>query len=571
MSKQIPSFKELYIVIINDMYSFLLELSEYLELNKNINDIDKKISFLKTYLSDKNLYNKKNKDIIHLILNYIKHIEDCFNNNIFEDVIISDFCLAYLVLVGFRHIFVINFKKEELFSFNLMNYNKYSFLIEKYYFTQKIKQVYEKKVFSVKIENNNYKDLINLFGRNKIFYLLFDLSNDSIKQNYFNKKGKNIIEEIPNTNNLNKNNSKIYNSEQKETIKNNIIFKSILESIKIKNTISKVNDNSKRKQLLSKSASFKRRIPKRVAIHNTKSSSYTINNELSSCHIYFNYNNFKLYSFYELRESFTKESKGCKTIKEYINKFYFDSDGKLSTKNAYLIHNGEYLPNRVKIIHDKIIKEILYSADSPSEGKKPIAFLFGGGSGSGKTTVINSQIRPIIEKTGLKFASIDVDEIGKYLPEFKYFFKQNQNNASYRTHMESVYIRERAVNELIKRRKCFQLHGVMGNLIRYKDIILKLKQQGYEVHLVGITISTKEAIKRAKRRKDRYVEEDIIKQSHKNFTNTWIELCKDSGVDSFSLYDNSQSNGKPPTLIMDKNGIYEENLFNQFLEKGKEN
>ena len=137
--------------------------------------------------------------------------------------------------------------------------------------------------------------------------------------------------------------------------------------------------------------------------------------------------------------------------------------------------------------------------------------------------------------------------------------------------MESVYIRERAVNELIKRRKCFQLHGVMGNLIRYKDIILKLKQQGYEVHLVGITISTKEAIKRAKRRKDRYVEEDIIKQSHKNFTNTWIELCKDSGVDSFSLYDNSQSNGKPPTLIMDKNGIYEESLYYQFLEKGKEN
>ena len=272
-----------------------------------------------------------------------------------------------------------------------------------------------------------------------------------------------------------------------------------------------------------------------------------------------------------MRKLFNKDTKGCKTIKEFINKFYFDSDGKLSTKNAYRLQNGEYIPNRVKNVHDKIINEILNSADIPPIDKKPIAFLYGGGSASGKTTVINSQIKPLIEKTGLKFANIDVDEIGKQLPEFESFFKQNSINASSRTHMESVYIRDRTVNELIKRRKCFQLDGVMRKPQRYKDIITQLKKNGYEIHLVGITIPTSEAIKRAKLRADRNVEENILKQGHKSFANTWIELCKESGVDSFCLYDNSQPFGKPPTLIMDKNGIYDGNLYKQFLEKGREN
>jgi predicted ABC-type ATPase len=176
-----------------------------------------------------------------------------------------------------------------------------------------------------------------------------------------------------------------------------------------------------------------------------------------------------------------------------------------------------------------------------------------------------------MEKTGLKFANIDVDEIGKRLPEFEYFFEQNSINASSRTHMESVYIRDKAVNELIKRRKCFQLDGVMRKPKRYKNIISQLKKNGYEVNLVGITIQTLEAIKRAKERTDRNVEEDLLKQGHKSFVNTWIELCKESDVDSFSLYDNSQPFGKPPILIMDKNGIYDDNLYQRFLEKGKEN
>ena len=111
----------------------------------------------------------------------------------------------------------------------------------------------------------------------------------------------------------------------------------------------------------------------------------------------------------------------------------------------------------------------------------------------------------------------------------------------------------------------------MRNLKRYKNIISQLKKNEYEVHLVGITIPTLEAIKRAKDRADRNVEEDLIKQGHKSFANTWIELCKQTEVDSFRLYDNSQTFGKPPILIMDKKGIYDVTLYHQFLEKGREN
>ena len=583
MSKQFPKSNEFYDAIINDMYSLLLKVrfqdtkkskKEYFEINTNISDLGKKINILNIYSLDKNLQKKKNNIIIHLITNYIKYIEVCLNNNYFEEInLISDFCFAYLALVCFRYIFSPNFKKEEFFSFNLKYYNNFSSLIEKYSFTEEIKYVYEKNIIQLKNEENKYMTLIQIFDRNKIFDLLFneeqkeeeknneqikckeiiDYNSDENKQNDLNKKGKNINNEIPNINNLNNNNNSIINiyNNKDSNGDNNDIKKIISEQ---KETLDS-NDND-----YNISKNIKEKIEDKVT-----------NDGLFSNHIYFNYNDFKPYSADDLRKLFYENPKGCKTIKEFINKYYFNSDGELSTKNAYRLQNGEYLPNRVKNVHDKIINEILNSADTPPKEKKPIVFLYGGGSASGKTTVIISQIKPQIEKTGLKFANIDVDEIGKRLPEFEYFYKQNSMNASSRTHMESVYIRDRAVNELMKRRKCFQLDGIMRSQKRYKNIISQLKKNGYEVNLVGITIPTLEGIKRAKDRVDRNVEEDLLKQGHKAFANTWIELCKESEVDSFSLYDNSQPFGKSPILIMDKNRIYDDNLYQRFLEKTREN
>ena len=564
MSKQFPESKELNEANINDMYSLLLKIclqdtkksiKEYFEKNIIISSLNKKIYTLKKFSPDKNVHKKENNN-------------NNINNNYFEEIkLISDFCLAYNALVSFIFDFDTNFQKEEFFSFRLIYYNNFSSLIEKYSFTKEIKEVYQKNFMLLKNRENKYITIFRIFDKNKIFNLVFndqqgeekkneqnknkdpiDSSKNKNKQNDLNKKGKNK-NEIPNTNNLNRNiNTKINIFNNKDTIlNNNDIFKNSLDQ---KENLNNNNNNNN--------------------ILNNIKEKFT-NDGLSSNHIYFSYNDFKPFSADDLRKLFNRGTKGCKTIKEFLNKFYFDSDGKLSTKNAYRLQNGEYLPNRVKNVHDKIINEILNSADTPPTEKKPIAFLYGGGSASGKTTVINSQIKPLIEKTGLKFANIDVDEIGKQLPEFESFFKQNSMNASSRTHMESVYIRDRAVNDLIKRRKCFQLDGVMRKPQRYKDIISQLKKNGYEVHLVGITIPTSEAIKRAKLRADRNVEENILKQGHKSFANTWIELCKESGVDSFCLYDNSQPTGKHPTLIMDKHGIYDGNLYKLFLEKGREN
>ena len=569
MSKQFPKLKEFYETIINDIYSLSIKIrlkdtnksiEEYFENNKNVSDFNKKIDISKNYSSGKDLQIKKCNNIIPLTTNLMKYIEDCFSNNNLEEIkLISDFCFAYLALVCFRYIFDPNFKKEELFSFILGYYNDFSSLIEKYLFTEEIKHIYEKNIIPLKNKENKYLMIIQIFDRNKIFDLVFNdeqeeeknrknkyketkySTKNENKQNNFNKKGKNNNNKIANINNLNNNNSIINIFNNKDSTCNNNAL-----------------NNNENNYNISKNAK-------------EKFENNVTDDGLFSNHIYFAYNDFKPYSADDLRKLFNKKSKGTKTLKEFVNKFYFDSDGKLSTKNAYLQQNGEYLPNRVKNIHDKIINEILNSADTPPTDIKPISFLYGGGSASGKTTVINSQIKPKMEKTGLKFANIDVDEIGKRLPEFEYFFEQNSINASSRTHMESVYIRDKAVNELIKRRKCFQLDGVMRKPKRYKNIISQLKKNGYEVNLVGITIQTLEAIKRAKERTDRNVEEDLLKQGHKSFVNTWIELCKESDVDSFSLYDNSQPFGKPPILIMDKNGIYDDNLYQRFLEKGKEN
>ena len=59
---------------------------------------------------------------------------------------------------------------------------------------------------------------------------------------------------------------------------------------------------------------------------------------LFSNHIYFTYNDFKPYSADDLRKLFNTKSKMTKTLKEFVNKFYF-----LILISSSLLHHKNYL------------------------------------------------------------------------------------------------------------------------------------------------------------------------------------------------------------------------------------
>lgn len=260
--------------------------------------------------------------------------------------------------------------------------------------------------------------------------------------------------------------------------------------------------------------------------------------------------------------------KRYKTIDDFIKSSYFISDGENETKDVYRISKGVWNERRVKAVHQPIINQYLEDSDVPPKGKKPICFLYGGGSGSGKSTVVRAIAEPIIQATGLKFCKVDCDSIKEMLPEHSMFVQQNVDSAAYREHRESSDIANVAIDSLIKAGKCFQYDGTMSDTSKYREIIRKLKKAGYEVHIVATDIPVDEAIRRAAGR-DRKIPDEIVHKTHREFGKNFLDICSLEGVDSFALYDNTQPEGQPNRCIFDDKGIYHEDLYKRFLSKSE--
>ena len=290
-------------------------------------------------------------------------------------------------------------------------------------------------------------------------------------------------------------------------------------------------------------------------------------------HEYFIKNNNESHSFTEeevIQYYNTHVTDPHVSFDSFVRQTFLDSDGYCETMHVYKQQNGEYIPSRQKL-HQSIIKNIVDSADTPAEGEKPVCFLFGGGSASGKSSVVNPIMKDTVADLGVNFARVDSDEIKKSIPEYQSFQEQNPDKAAYRVHNESSDIANAANDALIAAGKCFAFDGTMKNEAKYVDLIERLKAAGYTICIIGVDIPTQEAISRAEKRaklENRSVPLGIIKGSHGGFADTFPKI-KDL-VDKYQLYDNSQAEGQPATLICDKSGVKNEELWQRFLKKGQD-
>lgn len=252
----------------------------------------------------------------------------------------------------------------------------------------------------------------------------------------------------------------------------------------------------------------------------------------------------------------------------FLKQNFFESNG-LNVTNKFYKKDGEYIPTRQKL-HDDIVQKIVDAASTPPAGSKPICFLFGGGSASGKSSVVNPIMKQVTNATSINFGNIDSDDIKNSIPEYAFFQEQNASKAAARVHDESSDIANQAVDEMIAQGKCFSFDGTMKNAKKYEDIINKLKSNGYEVRIIGVDIPLSDAYHRSDERAKvthRVVPKGIITGSHIGFAKTFPQL-RDK-VDGYQLYDNSQPQGEPPTLICSDSGIANEELWNRFLQKGQ--
>lgn len=280
----------------------------------------------------------------------------------------------------------------------------------------------------------------------------------------------------------------------------------------------------------------------------------------------------QVYSLQEVTDKYNKLPDSYKSsfrnLEDFAKKRFFVSNGSNTTSDMYRIGQGRYSDKRFQSVHQPIIQEMLQNADKPPIGKKPICILYGGGSASGKSTVINNIIKPELQKTGLKFAELDCDALKERLPEFSMFSQEDEATVFMRVHRESSDITNECIKALVQDGRCFSWDGCMGNAKRYNTLIGHLKRANYEIHVVGVTVPTDLAIQRARNRK-RQVPESIIRANHADFARAFPEVTQ-MGVDSFSLYDNSQPPGQPNRCIINSDGIQDPKLWDEFLQKGQD-
>lgn len=239
-----------------------------------------------------------------------------------------------------------------------------------------------------------------------------------------------------------------------------------------------------------------------------------------------------------------------------------ENNGLKETKELYTKADGTYLSDR-KALHHEIIRKLMNRTNQEQGHFRPTAYFFGGGSGSGKSTLKAKLTEDHPALTSIKVVHADPDEIKNYLPEYELYKKRDPQKAALLVHKESCDIRDKLVDELMRKRKPFIYESTMAKPGKYKRLFSRLKQEGYTIHLylvdVPLALAMERSAARAKR-DGRVVPVHVIRNTHKLVPQTFLNV-RDL-ADSYSLYEN-RKNLKPILSCEVKNP----DLYNDFLKK----
>lgn len=189
------------------------------------------------------------------------------------------------------------------------------------------------------------------------------------------------------------------------------------------------------------------------------------------------------------------------------------------------------------------IQKIVSSGTSVSENDRPILWLMGGGSGSGKSTILQTlRDKGLIPITDV--VHIDPDRFKAVIPEFEELIKRKDSRAAMTVHEESTLMAREAFAQAVANRTDIIYDTTLSNFPEARDMITQARAQGYEVRIIGVTAAPRTAIERVVKRGDksgRYVPIRDLLSTHKKFASVfekYIDL-----VDSISLWKTDCGNG----------------------------
>jgi predicted ABC-type ATPase len=197
---------------------------------------------------------------------------------------------------------------------------------------------------------------------------------------------------------------------------------------------------------------------------------------------------------------------------------------------------GRLSPEREQL-HRQIIAGIL---DHHRQAASPVATFFGGGTASGKSSVLKPADGDV---------HIDADQIKEQLPEYREMLKNGDSRAAMFTHDESKLIAARVMSNAIKHGMSFTFDSTgTGRYEAMQRRFNEAREAGYHVAAKYVTADTEKAVRRAAARAKetgRVVPESVVRDTHTSVTNTFRRALDDGLFDSAELHDN---NGKSPKM-----------------------
>ncbi len=168
-----------------------------------------------------------------------------------------------------------------------------------------------------------------------------------------------------------------------------------------------------------------------------------------------------------------------------------------------------------------------------------------GAPGSGKSYVLNH-----LGLCQSDVVLIDPDEFKRHLVEYQAAIAADDKLAADRVHRESSMLSKRARDKAMSLGLPLCIDGVMSKKQSAIDLITRLKDNGYHVTIVAVSVPFDVAYERVIRRGEetgRFVPFEFAKTAHANIEAHREELLKLADVGY--LFDTNQPYGEPPLLI----------------------
>lgn len=250
--------------------------------------------------------------------------------------------------------------------------------------------------------------------------------------------------------------------------------------------------------------------------------------------------------------------------------------GQTTTAQKFRSSSGKWTPERASL-HQQVADRMVAGKMAPV-GRKPIAYILGGGTASGKTTVS----RQLIGEDP-NIVRIDPDELKLPIPEYAQLKISDPTNAAHLVHDESKQITQEVLGKTIANGLDLTYDSTTSGAAG-PALIHKLAENGYDVRAIFVDIPVNMAIQRSELRSTssldpmnigRVVPEGIIRTSHKGAADNFFLLKNDPALTQIRMYDNTEF-GKPPRLIYSRtngNGslgqekIYDQARYNKYSRK----